>query len=208
MRLVTTMLLVSIFSAFPGSQARAQRAWLISAGKGWGPIYLDMTEQNALNVLGPPQSRADPSQANPAYLHTLYYPGVELWFDNRGASGYLLSLIDISDPTFITRVGVRVGSVIGSFTPLIWAVSICDVGMGHGRLSRDVAGLRVWYLVRAPRNSSPFLSMCSTVARGSSYTIRGRGTRCSGAALRGAWLASTCGSILLGLRDQRQHHAE
>lgn len=28
------------------SSAGAQQGWLVTAGKGWGPLYLGMTEQN------------------------------------------------------------------------------------------------------------------------------------------------------------------
>lgn len=114
MKLVATVLLASMFLTFPLPPTSAHHSWLISAGKDWGPIYLDMTEQNALNVLGPPQSRADSSEVNPAYIHTLYYHEAGLWFDNKGTQGYLLSLIELIDSTSVTREGIRVGSALGS----------------------------------------------------------------------------------------------
>ena len=76
MKLVTTVLLASMSLAFSLPPTNAQNSWLITAGKEWGPIYLDMTEQNALNEAGAAKILIDPFLSdNPSW--------------DKGWSGYL-----------------------------------------------------------------------------------------------------------------------
>jgi hypothetical protein len=57
----------------PHTIAEAQRGWLITAGQGWGPVHLDMTEQDVLRVMGQPQ-RGDTSGAAIHFFSTLNLP--------------------------------------------------------------------------------------------------------------------------------------
>jgi hypothetical protein len=73
--------------------ALAQDGWLITAGRGWGPIYLGMTEDAAIGILGAPKNDTG---EQPKGLHVLNYPNASLLFGLFGQSQtYTLFQIEV-----------------------------------------------------------------------------------------------------------------
>jgi len=107
-----TLFIVCLFVTLLAASTQAQQAWLISAGQGWGPLYLGMSEDAVVSVLGQPRN---PRGTPTAELDYWEYGDFNLTFwrssDNPAPT---LSGIDITSPRSATREGVRVGSSLSA----------------------------------------------------------------------------------------------
>jgi hypothetical protein len=107
-RVLAFALLTVALTEFP-TQTHAQSEWLVTAGRGWGPYYLGMSEDFALRVSGPQFTRnTDPT----APLHFWKSVGAFLTFSRQDDKTYVLWTIDITDAGSVTREGIRVGSFL------------------------------------------------------------------------------------------------
>jgi hypothetical protein len=107
-RNTTIGVLLSLLAALLAPSAEAQGPWLISAGRGWGPILLGMTEEAVMSALGQPDN---PRTVSGSIVFRKYSSrGVVLFFSRPGGGDFTLGGIHITSPRFATREGIRVGS--------------------------------------------------------------------------------------------------
>jgi len=113
LRLLTLASLVMGLTGFP-TQTYAQAGWLITPGRGWGPYYLGMTEDAALQVRGPRFNTNSPVSDN-GFLVWASWDSLRttLRFAQQSDSRYTLHDIVVTDTTSSTREGIRIGSPMG-----------------------------------------------------------------------------------------------
>jgi hypothetical protein len=98
---VVTLLLVLV----PIELGHSQTEWPITPGKGWGPLYLGMSEDDAIQAIGKqPKKRLSKTTV----FHAIYYDTVTLVFNGRGG----LARIEIRNRMAQTREGIRIGALL------------------------------------------------------------------------------------------------
>jgi hypothetical protein len=105
--IAVALLLGSFPLVAPGE---AQRGWLITPGRSWGPILLGEKEDGVLSVLGPPQKRTDAP-----FRSDWDYPTANLqFFRHNPDDKFELGTMRISDRASVTREGIKVGAPLNA----------------------------------------------------------------------------------------------
>ena len=105
--------LIMLFLILTSIHLHADNKWIIDPGHNWGPINLNMTEENVILLLGHPLDSKTLQTTTGKISKFLYFQNASLLFiqQQKGSSPKLYQII-IRDKQSSTKEGIRIGSSI------------------------------------------------------------------------------------------------
>jgi hypothetical protein len=121
------------------SHTNASTDWIIEPGRGWGPVSINMSEQQIISILGQPTRTTYGNTIPKDLFKSLHFASSVLMFKkNKMDNQYKLYGIVIRDNKSSTKEGIKLGSSIFEVVKIFGDTMKADIAATKGSTGKTI----------------------------------------------------------------------